>query len=475
MPDTETDVIVLGVGTCGEDLSLRLLGAGVDVVGIEAKLVGGECAYWACIPSKIMIRAGNAVQEAQRVNQLAGHADVSASWAPVAERIRVEAAGGWDDTFAVERFGQRGGRVIHGYGRLVGPRTVTVGDETITARIGVVISTGSTPVIPPIPGIDDVDYWTTHDVIDAQTLPTSLVILGGGAVGCELGQVLSRFGVDITIVEGRDRLMAAEEPEASAVVEAAFAEEGITIVTGHQAARLRTEDDQIVVVLKDGEEIRADRLLLATGRKIDLSSLGVESIGLDPGAHAIPVDDNMRVTQGVWAMGDVTGKAMFTHVASYQSDIVGADILGEDHASARYDAVPRVTFTDPEVGAVGMTEATAREAGIDVAVITKSLPATFRGWLNSTSDGVIKLIIDRATNTLVGATTVGPNGGETLGMLTLAVHTKVPLEELLTMIYAFPTFHGGIGEAIGAFSKGLTTVLDPDYDGFATIDSLRGN
>ncbi|MCL1587167.1 MAG: FAD-dependent oxidoreductase, partial [Actinomycetia bacterium] len=164
---SETDVIIIGVGTSGEDLGLRLLGAGLDVVGIEASLVGGECAYWACIPSKMMIRAGNAISEARRVAQLAGDATVVPSWAPVAERIRTEATSNWNDAFATERFGQRGGRLIHGRGRLTGPRTVTVGDESITARIGVVIATGSTPLIPPIPGVDEVDYWTTHDVIAA--------------------------------------------------------------------------------------------------------------------------------------------------------------------------------------------------------------------------------------------------------------------------------------------------------------------
>jgi pyruvate/2-oxoglutarate dehydrogenase complex dihydrolipoamide dehydrogenase (E3) component len=469
---TTTDVIVLGVGTCGEDLSLRLLAGGLDVVGVEASLVGGECAYWACIPSKMMIRAGNTLQEARRVDQLAGRATVNPSWTSVATRVTTEATGGWDDTFAVERFGQRGGRLIHGRGRLTGPRTVTVGDESITARIGVVIATGSSPVVPPVPGLADVGFWTTHDVIRAEELPKSLVVLGGGAVGCELGQVLSRFGVDVTIVEGQPHLLSAEEPEASLVVESAFTAEGITYQTGTHATSVRTDGDQIVTELDNGTEVRGDRLLVATGRRVDLSSLGLESVGLDPAERSIPVDDHMRAGDGLWAIGDVTAKAMFTHVAIYQGAIVGADILGKQRSPARYDAIPRVTFTDPEVGAVGMTEAIARDAGIDVVTVVKSVPNTFRGWLHATADGVIKLVINRDTGTLVGATSVGPHGGEVLGLLTLAVHEQTPLSSLQEMIYPYPTFHGGIGEAVGAYGRGVGTVLDPDYHGYDIIDSL---
>lgn len=469
---TETDVIIIGVGTCGEDLGLRLLGAGLDVIGIESNLVGGECAYWACIPSKIMIRAGNTLREAQRVAQLAGDVTVDPSWAPVARRIRTEATSNWNDAFATERFGQRGGRLIHGRGRLTGPRTVTVGDESITARIGVVIATGSAPMIPPIPGVDDVDYWTTHDVIAAEELPASLVILGGGAVGCELGQVLSRFGVDVTIVEGRGHILAAEEPEASSVIEAAFAEEGITVHTGSHVTHLSQDGGQIVADLDDGFHFRGDRLLLATGRQVNLAGLGLEHIDIDEEARFLPVDERMQVTEGVWAMGDVTGKAMFTHVAVYHAAIIAGEILGGPHPIARYDAVPRVTFTDPEVGAVGMTEVAARDAGIEVATVTKSLSATFRGWLHATSSGVIKLVIDRSRGTLVGATTVGPSGGEVLSMLTLAVHAQIPVAELQTMIYPYPTFHGGIGEAVGAYGRGVGTVLDPGYSGYETIDEI---
>jgi pyruvate/2-oxoglutarate dehydrogenase complex dihydrolipoamide dehydrogenase (E3) component len=470
--DADVDVVVLGVGTCGEDLSLRLLGAGIEVVGIEAGLVGGECPYWACLPSKMMIRAASLLQEARRVAGMAGHAEVTPDWAPVAARVRAEATGGWDDAIAVARFQDRGGRLVHGRGRLTGPRTVTVGDETFTARRGVVIATGSQPAIPPIPGLVGVDFWTTHDVIQAEELPQSLLVLGGGAVGCELGQVLARFGVDVTIVEARDRLLPAEEPEASRALQAALAAEGITVFTGAAVQRVGSRNGLIVLTLDGGEQLASERLLVATGRKVDLSGLGLEIAGLDPMARFIQVDERMHAAEGIWAMGDVTGKAMFTHVALHQAAIVAADILGEDHPPASYHAVPRATFTDPEVGAVGLTEAEALAAGLDVVVAVKQLPSTFRGWLHASGGGIIKLVADRQTGALVGATAAGPHAGELLGLLTLAVHARLPIGELRSMIYAFPTFHGGIGEALGAYGRGLSTVMDPTYQDFEAFVGL---
>ena len=468
----EADVIVIGVGTCGEDLSLRLLGAGLKVVGIEAALVGGECAYWACLPSKLMIRAANLIQEARRIGGRAGQAAVTPDWGLMAARVRREVTGGWDDSTAVERFENRGGRLVRGRGRLIGPRTVQVGEQSFTARHGVVIATGSQPAIPPIPGLAETGYWTTHDVIAAEQLPQSLIVLGGGAVGCELGQVLARFGASVTIVEAHDRLLPAEEPEVSQVVEAAFAAEGIAVHTGAAVERVSKRGEAVIVSLAGGMELAGERLLVATGRKNDLSGLGLEAVGLDGAAPFIPVDDRMRAADGLWAMGDVTGKGLFTHVALYQSAIVAADLLGVDHPPARYDAVPRATFTDPEVGSVGLTEDAAHVAGLDVAAIVKQVPSTFRGWLHGAGGGVIKLIVERTTGVLVGASVVGPHGGEVLGLLGLAVHARVPVAALHSMIYAFPTFYGGVGEALGAYGRGLSTVIDPPYRGFELLDEL---
>lgn len=477
---SETDVIVLGVGTCGEDLSLRLLGAGLSVVGIEAALVGGECAYWACLPSKLMIRAANVLQEARRVDGMAGNATVVPDWPLVARRVRNEVTGGWDDSYAVQRFQSRGGLLVHGRGRLTGHDTVAVGDQTFTARRAIVLATGSRPVIPPIPGLDQVLYWTTHDVIQAETLPDSLIVLGGGAVGCELGQVLSRFGVQVTIVEAAERLMPSEEPEASEVIQAALSAEGIDVRTGAAVSGVEARNSGVVLTLENGGQISGQRLLVATGRLPNTKHIGLAAIGFDPAPRAIPVNDRMQIDPAVrgsssavalYAMGDVTGKAMLTHVALYQSAIVVAGILGLEHPPARYDAVPRAAFTDPELGAVGLTEAQARDGGRDVIAVVKQLPATFRGWLHGSGNGIIKLVADRDSGVLLGATAVGPRAGDMLGMLNLAVHARVPLAELRSMIYAFPTFYGAIGEAIGAYGRGLATVIDPGYEGFQTLDA----
>jgi pyruvate/2-oxoglutarate dehydrogenase complex dihydrolipoamide dehydrogenase (E3) component len=471
--NTEVDVVVLGVGTCGEDLSLQLLDAGLDVVGIEAALVGGECAYWACIPSKVMIRAASLLAGAEQIDGMAGRAAVTPNWAPVAARIRTEVTGGWDDSTAVERFVARGGRLIHGRGKLTGPDMVAVDEQTFTARRGIVIATGSKPAIPHIPGLADAADWTTHDIIQAETLPESLIVLGGGAVGCELGQMLTRFGVAVTIVEGSDRLLAHEEPEASATIDGAFEADGIRVHTGVLATSVGSSPDSVNVQLSSGAEIAAERLLVAAGRAVDLSGLGLESAGIETGGRFLDVDDHLRVADGIWAIGDVTGKAMFTHVAVHQAGKVAAAIMGKNPPPARYTAVPRVTFTAPEVGAVGMTEADARAAGIDVVAAVKQVPATFRGWIHGPgADGIIKLVVDRGTGLLVGATVVGPQAGETLGLLALAVHARVPIDDLRTMIYAFPTFHGGIGEALGAAGRGVTTVLDPTYDALAELDTI---
>jgi pyruvate/2-oxoglutarate dehydrogenase complex dihydrolipoamide dehydrogenase (E3) component len=349
---------------------------------------------------------------------------------------------------------------------------VTVEDESFTARIGVVIATGSKPAIPPIPGLAEVDYWTTHDLMQSESLPKSLIVLGGGAVGCELGQVLRRFGVDVTMVEAADRLLPAEEPEASQTVQAAFGDEGIQVITGAAAQQVQARDGSIVVKLDGDTEVAGERLLVATGRTVDLNDLGLESADLNSAAKYIQVDERMHAADGIWAMGDVTGKGLFTHVALYQSAIIAADILGEHHPPARYDAVPRAIFTDPEVGAVGMTESEALAAGLDVSIIVKQIPATFRGWLHGTGYGIIKLIADQKTGALLGGTVAGPHGAEMLGLLGLAVHARISVTELRSMIYAFPTFYGGFGEAVGAYGRGLSTVIDPTYHGFEVFDAL---
>ncbi len=464
-------MVVLGLGTSGEDLALQLLDAGLEVAGIEAQLVGGECPYWACIPSKAMIRSGNLLQEARRVNGIAGSAKVEPDWSLLAARVRDEITGNWDDSYAVERFEGKGGILARGWGRFTSPNAVAVNDQVFTARKGIVIATGSTPFIPPIPGLAEVDYWTTHEAIAADPLPESLIILGGGAVGCELGQLFARFGTDVTIIEGSNRLLSREEPEASEVIMTVFEDEGVTVVTGEHAASVSQSQEGINVHTDAGSSMLAAHLLVATGRTVDLSQLGLETAGLDGSARFIEVDERMRATEGIWAMGDISGKAMFTHVGIYQSTIIANQIMGKSQLIPDFEALPRVTFTDPEVAAVGITEANAEEQGFRVAIALKQVPSTFRGWLHTVGNrGIIKLIIDEQKRVLLGATVVGPNAGEVLGMLSLAVHEKTQIERLRSMIYAFPTFHGGIGEALGAYGRGTGKVVDPTYETSAYLD-----
>lgn len=449
MSNQTADVVVIGMGPGGEDVAGKLAEAGLEVVGIDRELVGGECPYWGCIPSKMMIRAAHLLAEARRIPGMAGDATVSPDWAPVAQRIRDEATDDWNDTVAVERFEGKGGRFVRGVGRITGPGEVTVGDDVITARRGIVIATGTSAAIPPIEGLDSVDFWTNREAIEAEQLPASLVVLGGGAIGVELAQSFARFGTTVTVVEALDRLVPMEEPEAGELLAEVFTGEGITVRTGTSVTGVAPAAVGVRVELDGGGAIEASRLLVATGRRADLAALGLDAAGVDDSQRWVPVDDHQRVTDGIWAVGDITGKGAFTHVAMYQSAIAVADILGQDHEPARYHALPRATFTDPEIGSVGRTEADAREAGIPVDVGTTKVPHTARGWLHKAgNEGFVKLVVDTDRNVLVGATAMGPSGGEVLGLLTLAVHAEIPIDTLRQMIYAYPTFHRGVEDAL---------------------------
>lgn len=449
MTDT-FDAVVIGMGPAGEAVAGDLAEAGLTVLGVDRRLVGGECPYWGCIPSKMMIRAAHLLAEARRIHGMAGTATVTPDWEPVARRIRDEATDDWDDRVAVERFEGKGGTFVRGAGSVVAPGTVAVGDRRFTARRAIVLATGTEPAIPPIPGLADVPHWTNRDVVEAKELPTSLLVLGGGAIGVELAQALARFGTTVTVVEALERLLPAETPAAGDLLARVFADEGIEVLTGVAVEEVDRDGARIAARLADGRTVAAARLLVATGRRTDLAELGVSSIGIDDTQRFVPVDDNLRATDGVWAVGDLTGKGAFTHVGMYQARIATADILGAPHEPADYHALPRVTFTDPEIGSVGLTPAAAAEAGIDVRVGSTLVPHTARGWIHKAgNDGFIELVEDRARGVLVGATAAGPNGGEVLGLLTLAVHAEVPVERLRQMIYAYPTFHRGVEDALG--------------------------
>ncbi|WP_345461557.1 NAD(P)/FAD-dependent oxidoreductase [Nocardioides marinquilinus] len=456
--DEQYDVVVVGLGPGGEALATATAKAGLRVLAVDRHLVGGECPYYGCIPSKMMVRAADTLAEAGRAAELAGEVSVVPSWTPVARRVSEQATAGWDDTVAVERLESAGATVVHGIGRLAGPGRVEVerpdgGTLRAAAARGVVLNPGTRPAAPPVDGLAGTPYWTNRDALQATELPGSLVVLGGGPIGCELAQVFARFGVRVTIVQHGDRLVPADEPEASALLADVLVGEGLRVMTGAEATSVSYADGTFTIGLGSGETLTADRLLVAAGRTPNLDDLGLETVGLDPTARTLDVDDRMRVQDGLWAIGDVTGKGAFTHVSMYQSGIAQRDLLGDDGPPASYHALPHVTFTDPEVAAVGLTEQQARDAGLAVRVGSTPLEQSSRGFTHGPgARGLVKVVEDADRGVLVGATVVGPAGGEIIGALAVAVHAGVPVEVLRSMIYAYPTFHRAIETAIGDLS-----------------------
>jgi pyruvate/2-oxoglutarate dehydrogenase complex dihydrolipoamide dehydrogenase (E3) component len=456
------DVVVVGIGPGGEDVAGNLAAAGLRVVGIEKALVGGECPYWGCVPSKMMIRAANLLAEARRVSGIAGKADVEPDWAPVARRIRLEATDNWDDKVAVDRFVNKGGEFVRGIGRLLGPDRVTAAGNEFEARRGIVLNVGTSAVIPPIPGLAEVPYWTNRQAVEVETLPKSLIILGGGAIGLELAQVFARFGVHVSVIEAMPNLLPMEEPESGRLLAKILEGEGVDVRTGLRAVRVAQHGSEIVVTLESSGHIVAERLLVAVGRRANLADLGLEHAGVAVEKGFIKVDGHMRAGPGIWAIGDATGHGAFTHVSMYQGRIATADILGQTHEPADYRAVPRVTFTDPEVGAAGLTERQARDLGIAVRIGIGNQASSARGWIHKVgNEGFIKLVEDANRGVLVGATAMSPVGGEILSMLTLAIHAQIPTSELRSMIYAYPTFHRGMEDALAALERSQVVAPKP--------------
>lgn len=455
------DLVVIGLGPGGEAIASGAAEAGLRVVAVDKHLVGGECPYYGCIPSKMMLRGSDLLGEAERVPGHAGDATVVPSWSPVATRIAGEATSHWDDQAAVDRLVDAGATVLHGTARLDGPGRVTVeladgGTRTLVPGRGVVLNPGTRPARLPIDGLEGTPYWTNREAVQVTELPGSLAVIGGGPIGAEMTQVFARFGVRVTLLEGGPRILGPDEPEACELLQDALVADGVRVMTGVQIERVAHADGAFTVHLggddgQPGSEVVADKLLVAAGRTPNLDDLGLGTVGLDPSARSLEIDERCRLAEGIWAIGDVTGKGAFTHVSMYQSGVALRDVLGQDGPPARYHAVPHTTFTDPEVAGVGLTEQQARDRGLSVRVATGGLGS--RGWLHGPGgSGMIKVVEDADRGVLVGASVVGPYAGEILGHLALAVHAEVPLEVLRSMIYAFPTFHRAIEPVLGDLS-----------------------
>jgi dihydrolipoamide dehydrogenase len=429
------DLIVLGAGPAGETVASRLADSGLRTAIVEHELIGGECAYWACIPSKTLLRPGEVRHEAELAPGLTSPTERFAEVAKYRDYMIRDL----DDRAQEKEYEDDGVRVVRGKGSFRGPHELDVDGRTLSAE-RIVIATGSEPVVPPIDGLKESGYWTNRQATTLSDVPESVTVLGGGPAGIELAQMLHRFGARVELVEAGDRLLAREDPRVSELLRESLREDGIEVHLGAEVTSVTTDERGRTVRFGD-QEISAEVLLLEIGRRPRVDRLELQKAGIEPDSGGIQVDERCRAAEGVWAVGDVTGQAQFTHVAMYQGRIACADIAGRQ-ARADYRAVPRVVFCDPEVASVGLNEAQAREADIDVAtsrvalseVITR--PATYE----TEPRGEIELVVDRSRELLVGVWAVGPLASEWIHYGALAIKARLPLAVLKDAVAQFPTY-----------------------------------
>jgi pyruvate/2-oxoglutarate dehydrogenase complex dihydrolipoamide dehydrogenase (E3) component len=451
MPHDTYDVIVLGAGSTGTNVAWYARDNGLSVAVVEPERVGGECSYWACMPSKALLAPGHALEAARRLpgaqQAVAGAVDVDAVLAR-----RDEFISHLDDRPQATWLDSIGAVLVRGRGRLAGERQVEVTSaggvsRTLTASRAVVVATGSRAAMPPVDGLDQVGAWDNRDVTTAKAIPRRLLVLGGGVVGVEMAQAYRRLGAqEVTIVEADDRLLGRYEPWVGDVVADVLADESVTVLTGRRAESARRDgpDGPVTLTLDDDTDLTGDELLVAAGRTFNTDDIGLETLGLQAGGP-LEVDDQLHVIDvaGGWlyAAGDVNGRALLTHQGKYQGRLVGDIIAGKERSAwADHSAVPQVVFTDPEIAAVGLTERQARDAGLDVKIVTHGTASVAGGALIAADGrGKAQLVIDQQRRVVVGATFIGPGVGEMLHAATIAIVGQVPIDTLWHAVPAFPT------------------------------------
>lgn len=435
------DAIIIGMGPGGEVAASRLLDAGRRVAVIERELIGGECGYWACIPSKTLLRPPEARAGVERA---AGVDGARLDW-PATRAHRDDMIRHLDDGNQVTGYEKSGATVIKGAATITGPGTVEV-DGRVLSATDIIVATGSTAVLPPVEGLDTVPVWTNREATTLTDIPGRVVMLGGSAVGCELGVFLHRFGAQVTIVERSATLLAREDPRVGEILGERLRAEGIDVRTGVTAVRAHRDgpdtDTDTVITLDDGTQLRCDVVVVGAGRRPRTAGLGLDTVGVSLGDRGeITVDEHCRAADGVWAIGDVTAIMAFTHVAMYQGRIAADAILGRSHP-ATYGGIPRVVFTDPEVAAVGLTPAQAAERGVRTTAVELDLAATLaRPWTyEQNPHGHLGLLADPDNGVLIGAWAVAPMAGEWIHQAALAIRARIPIEVLLDQVAQFPTY-----------------------------------